>query len=208
MAKIRLFSDDVVSNIQTKHLNEFYKVLNSGDFLVNKVKEVIFSGQSPVSGFGRFAKYSKSYIEYIEGKAYYFKRGGKTIRVGNNPYKGKNKGKWNKLNQSISRPYPNKKKSPVNLYLSGKMMDSLRIKKDSANKVVLLGFTDKKAKYHDRDGVGKNKTLRRLLPTRQGEKFKPNINTALKKYCKDTLYQVLSDNRLSLTIKFVFSTRR
>jgi hypothetical protein len=208
MAKVKFFSDDVLTSIRSKHLNEYYKLLNAGDFLVNKVKEVIFSGQSPVSGFGRYQKYSKSYIDYLEGKAYFFSRGGKVIRVDNKPFKGKGSSKRNKSIQGLSKPFPNKKRSPVNLYASGDMMDSLRIKKDSVNKVILLGFTDKKAKYHDQLGASKKKVIRRLLPTRQGEKFKSNINTALKKYCKDSLYEVLKDNRLALTVKFIFSTRR
>ena len=205
MAKkgIKLFTDEVVTRIRTNHLNEYYKVLNAGDFLVSKVKEIILSGQSPVSGFGRYQKYSKSYIEYIEGKAYYFtNKYGRVVRIANKPFKGKGSVKRNKSIQNLSKPFANKNRSPVNLYATGDMMDSLRIKKDSTNKVILLGFTDKKAKYHDKLGASKKKVIRRLLPTRQGEKFKSNINTALKQYCKDSLYKVLMNERISIMFRF------
>ena len=209
MAKVKFFDERVIASIRAKQLDTFYSYLNAGDFIINKIKEVIFSGQSPVSGFGRYQKYSKSYIDYLEGKARFFTlKNGKVVRISNDKYKGKNSKKWNKIHHNISKPFPNKNKSPVNLNATGEMMGSMYTKKDKSNLAIWVGFKDKKAKYHDILGASKKKVIRRLLPTRQGEKFKPNIDRALKQYCKQSLYEVLNDNRLALTIRFIFSTKR
>lgn len=56
----------------------------------------------------------------------------------------------------------NKKQRPVNLKLTGKLLNSIKVKVYSD--AVRVWFSDKKAKFHDEMGAGKSKVLRRLLP--------------------------------------------
>ena len=65
--------------------------------------------------------------------------------------------------------FPGKSKRPVNMTLSGKMMDSLDIRVRGEN--AEISFTDEKAVYHNDLGAGKAQTIRRLLPTNNGEVF-------------------------------------
>ena len=207
MAKVKFFDDSVIASIRLKHLDKFHKYLSAGDFLVAKIKEMIFSGQSPVAGFGRYPKYSQSYKDFLGGKARFFTlKTGKIVRV-EPKYSATKKGK--RKQGKFAKPFPNKKTSPVNLYATGEMMNTLKIKKDTSRQVIWVGFFGSKvAEYHDKLGASKKKIIRRLLPTRQGEKFKPNINSGIKQYCKQSLMEVLESNRLALTIRFVFSTKR
>jgi hypothetical protein len=92
--------------------------------------------------------------------------------------------------ESIKRDYvKNKTKvSPVNLEQSGKMKRSLKAEKVSRG--VKIEFTDEKAKYHDIEGAGKSKTIRRLLPntgTRSGESFNKRLMDNIIKLYKDNI---------------------
>lgn len=83
--------------------------------------------------------------------------------------------------------YPNKKKRPVNLELTGKMLDSLYIR---ANKdAVEIGFTDPKAEFHNTLGAGKKKAIRRLLPTNGGEVFTKVLDDKVKDALKFSVTQ-------------------
>lgn len=63
--------------------------------------------------------------------------------------------------------------SPVNLKLSGQMLDSFFVKK--SEKGLKVGFSDEKAYEHTVRGVGFNKTKRKMLPVGPGEDFKRTI---------------------------------
>jgi hypothetical protein len=80
------------------------------------------------------------------------------------------------------------KVSPVNLKQTGKMLESLRAEK--VTRGVKVSFSDEKAKYHDIDGAGKAKTIRRLLPNtggRDGELFNKRLMDNIIKVFKDNL---------------------
>lgn len=79
----------------------------------------------------------------------------------------------------------NGQKSPVNMTLSGDMIRSLSDKPGQKGRS--LGFTDKKAVYHDETGAGKSKVIRRLLPTRPGETFSNLINRKFVEKCKEVV---------------------
>lgn len=70
-----------------------------------------------------------------------------------------------------------KQVSPVNMTLSGDMLKSLKTEK--SDKGQRLFFEDPKAIFHDAQGAGKSKTIRRLLPTQNGETF---TNVLLRKF--------------------------
>ncbi len=67
---------------------------------------------------------------------------------------------------------PNKKERPVNLKVTGKLHKSLKSRLTKNG--VAFWFSDKKAKYHDKEGAGKSKVIRRMLP-RKGEQFSKTI---------------------------------
>lgn len=67
-----------------------------------------------------------------------------------------------------------KKKRPVNLEHTGKLLKSIRSKR--TREYVKVWFTDKKAKFHDKLGAGKKKVKRRMVPNpKKGEQFNAGI---------------------------------
>lgn len=116
------------------------------------------------------------------------------LNKGNSPVqKGKYKKTYSKsyLDQ-IDKIYSkenNKARLPVNLKLTGKLHKSLKATPElDALKLV---FEDDKAKYHDIEGAGKSKVIRRMLP-KSGESFNKRIakiivetlNSVLKKFVR------------------------
>lgn len=93
----------------------------------------------------------------------------KEIKSGKSPVQGQKFEPYSK--NYAQRTGKNRRK--VDMTLTGKMLRSLKAKlrKDG---VVSLFFTDKKAKYHNEEGAGKSKVIRRLLPL-EGEVFKRKI---------------------------------
>jgi len=95
-----------------------------------------------------------------------------SIRKGVSPVGGKKFAKYSKsykdaIKAGRYRKF-GKRISPINLKLSGKMLNSFFVKlnKDSLE----LGFDNEVATFHNRKGAGKSKVIRRLLP-RRGEFF-------------------------------------
>lgn len=79
--------------------------------------------------------------------------------------------------------YPTKKVSPVNLYLTGDMMASLRFIEIGSK--LYLQFEDEKAAWHNK-GSG-NLPIRKLLPTGSSETFNKRITDLLVKALKKVL---------------------
>ena len=71
-----------------------------------------------------------------------------------------------------------KRKRPVNLKLSGQLLKSLFVK--VSRKGLIIGFDNKLADIHNNKGVGKSKTVRRMLPTEEGEEFSRSITTRVR----------------------------
>jgi hypothetical protein len=75
-----------------------------------------------------------------------------------------------------------KQTSPVNMLLSGGMRESFKVVV-SPNIVrgLMLSFsyTNKLADIHNRRGAGKSKVVRRILPTRSGERFNRRIEAVI-----------------------------
>lgn len=97
-----------------------------------------------------------------------------SILLGQSPVEGERFPKYSKsykkaIKQGRYAEY-GKSISPVNLMLSGKMLDSFFIKVKGLGLVV--GFKSKIAKYHTVEGAGKSKVIRKMLPVGQGETFK------------------------------------
>ena len=83
---------------------------------------------------------------------------------------------------------PNKKKRPVNLTLTGKMLNSIKVRK--TREYVKVWFADEKAKYHNDEGAGRSKIIRRLLP-KDGEQFSRNIQNKIVEALGEAIAKVL-----------------
>lgn len=164
--------------------------------LRNSVLRDIEGGRSPVQGFGRFQKYSDSYIAQIRGKAAFRTFNGRVVpftvddlgftdkefatykpdaqaKRRRQQAKRDSKAKIAELNKEFA--FYGKRQRPVNMTFSGKMLNSFFVK--TRKKSVIVGFKDKKADIHNRLGVPSNKgpVIRRLLPTKTNEKFNRSI---------------------------------
>lgn len=176
----------VLATIRKDYTSYYFKLLGSGNIL-GVIVDLIKSGVSPVAGVKRrFARYSKSYSDYLKGKVYFFTRSdGQVVGV---------PGKFPK-------PFPDKNPTKVNLNATGKMLKSIFLKKNPNS--VYIGFKDEKAEFHNDMGAGKSKVIRRLLPNQEGETFVRNINERLKAIGKEAVKQGMNKNRRLLKVNFV-----
>ena len=100
-----------------------------------------------------------------------------TIKTGNSPVKGFRRFQSysasyrQAINKGRYKSY-NKRLRPVNLTLSGRMLKSLAAR--LTTKGFMLYFTSRLVKYHNEQGAGKSKTIRRILP-RGTEIFKQSV---------------------------------
>lgn len=80
-------------------------------------------------------------------------------------------------------------RTPVNMLLTGELYKSLKAIKNRANGNVTVKFKGQAvlARYHDVKGAGKGKVVRRLLPRKDGEEFKPSIIRVLNKLLKTAI---------------------
>lgn len=171
-------SNRVQRGIKQSYWNEIGK---SG--LVEIIVGFIRKGTSVVQGEGRFTKYSDGYVRSIKGVVLFKTKDGREVSFKTPKTKGLGVGK---------------KQSPVNLTVSGDMLDSLKFTKSNG----ILKFTSKLAKYHN-DGEG-NLPERRLLPNRDGERFNPRVRKVL----RDSLAAAVKKQARSLgnigSIRFKF----
>lgn len=76
-------------------------------------------------------------------------------------------------------PFP-KKRAPVNLTLSGDMLKSIFV--DIKQFGFDIGFKSFLADIHNKQGAGRSKILRRMLPTNRGEEFNKSIQVDVQKF--------------------------
>jgi hypothetical protein len=81
-----------------------------------------------------------------------------------------------------------KKIKPVNLKLSGEMLDSA--KSEAGRDYFTTTFTSEIAEYHNNKGAGKSKVIRRMLPIK-GERFNLRISTKIEKILRDSIKLVV-----------------
>ncbi len=113
------------------------------------------------------------------------------ILAGVSPVKGF--GRFKKYSESYrdqinKGKFTGKRKSPVNMKLTGEMLKSL-IGRVSRGDVVIK-FRNELADIHNRQGAGKPKVVRRLLPTNSGEEFNRKISQKI----EDFLIKVVNNN--------------
>lgn len=84
-----------------------------------------------------------------------------------------------------------KKPRPVNLKLTGILLDSLVTKINKSRGVLHIEFTDPLAEIHTVQGAGKSKTIRKMLPMQEGEEFNRVITQRIKKIFKEAVDKYL-----------------
>lgn len=156
---------------QRKALKDVVKVLD------REIVSTILKGRSPVKGEGRFKRYSQSYRQEIKGEAYLNPDSGEYFIFRNVkgrviPIEVENK----KIKQS--KEFRDKKVSPVNLKLTGKLLSSFFIRLKNAT-TLIIGFDNELADIHNRQGAGKSKVVRRMLPSK-GERFNASITRKIR----------------------------
>jgi len=124
---------------------KFFRILKK--FIKDEIIKSIESGRSPVNKGGTKPSGTSGKLRYEKYSESYMDNMGRGDLSG-------------------------KKKRPVNLSVTGKMLRSLKVKINRDN--VFMWFSDSKAKYHERLGAGKKQVLRRMLP-HDGEDFNAGI---------------------------------
>lgn len=157
----------------SKSVKAFYREVAA--ILPNVIADNIRKGISPVEGVGRFKQYSPSYVKTIEFNRKSEKKNIKT----NEKRLSKGKDAIDSRNGKTAQMFRGKLKSPVNLFLSGKMMASL--KSILGQNEVTIVFESPIAKYHN----GEGRVDRPLLPT-DGRNFSSLIMKKLKDILKNS----------------------
>jgi len=147
------------------------------------IASTIQKGISPVEGIGRFKQYSPSYVDQIEGRVKFFRKGSKTIAIRPDieTKQGKSIAEHSKITYKNGAIAPGKLigahsklsfkgslfakglghgklKSPVNMTVTGVMVGS--IQGDVVSNGALISFNSPIAKYHN----GQGRVDRHILP--------------------------------------------
>ena len=93
-----------------------------------------------------------------------------TLNSGKSPVKGK---KFRQYSAKYASRNKGGRRRPVTLKDEGDLHDSLKIKVSRSK--IRITFEDFKAKFHNDDGAGRSKVIRRMLPTKSGETFRKSI---------------------------------
>lgn len=97
------------------------------------------------------------------------------INSGRSPVEGKSFKKYSKKYARLKG-----KDAPVDMTVTGQMLNSLVISKGKEGRSLRIYFRSVIAKYHDVMGAGVSRVIRRLLPTNAGERFKATITKLIK----------------------------
>jgi len=92
------------------------------------------------------------------------------------------------IKQIKAKQHEGKRVRPVNLFLKGDLMKSLKVK--VVGHGIRISFDNFKADIHNRLGAGKSKTIRRMLPTNQGEEFSRSITIRMQGTLKRIAKQI------------------
>jgi hypothetical protein len=182
---VKIFKKLQVLTLIERAREDFKKELEK--IITPEIIKTIEGGSSPIKA-QKQAKYSDNYIDQIEGRAKFFKgKNGGVYRVTPKMLTGEQtslrisksgKVKQGKTKKATFEKFEKglgvgKKKSPVNLKLTGELHNSIDTIR--TNNGVEVYFKDKKAEWHNKGVPERNLPARRLLPTEKGEEFNYNI---------------------------------
>lgn len=132
------------------------------DVIKEGIKNSLSRSQSPVKGYGRLTPYAAE-IGGARGKT------STALDTSKYPF-------------SVQHKYPGKKIRPINLQLSGKMIDSIKVISISNDKVTIgVSGTKQKlmAETHNEGTQEPRVPTRRFMPTADGEEFVGSIQTKI-----------------------------
>ena len=185
MAKVKVDSKVLRRQLEKAQRQISRALTGENGLVVTQIKKSIAAGVSPVAGKGKFKRYSKSYRDQIDGKLTFFTKGrGASRKVIPLSAETKKKGGFRFVNE-VSQ---NKRgqKSPVNMKVTGKLLDSLFAKVVNRGTRLIVGFTDEKVSYHNSPKANSNMPERRLLP-KEGEKFTQSIMFRIRQAVTDII---------------------
>lgn len=179
-----------------------------GSQVIIEMKKQIAVGLSPVNGEGRFVAYSAQrnsiltkqinrriknldrlikHNEKVKGPILNSQQSSKLASI-QQGYEGLKRYPLNVLKQ-----FPDKQVRPVNLELSGDMLDSLTFKKTAGGITVGIfdGTQAEKAKGHQSGDPEKALPKRRFLPAAKGEKFNTTLTRLIWDLYSDALGAIL-----------------
>lgn len=208
MAKVKV-------NVKIDAVSEIRKELNSpgaqkkiGEFVLGEMKDFIARGVSPVRGEGKFEAYSgvkevrdskkkQGQLRKI-AKSLVSERAQKKIKRRISAHKGvQTRALNNKYPYNVQDDYPDKKASPVNLKLSGKMLKALRFLPIPNG--IRINFLDKdmeaRAIKHNEGDPKKSLPQRKFLPTGRNDDFNVSISRGLLDLITDMLDAILKKSK-------------
>lgn len=165
-----------------------------GNTVVDESRALIDSGQSPVQGYGRFERYSPRYVSWIKNDK---KKRGKTAAAvvrSHAPASKSRTAKAKKAKKEAERH--GKQVRPVNLYLSGEMLDDgygFEVRGESVFVGMVRGSAAKKeiASYHN-DGTDRL-PQRRIVPG-AGEQWAISIMRAIRDLYGERMKKIIRDS--------------
>lgn len=153
-----------------------------GQTVADTAKDMIASGQSPVRGYGRFTEYSERYKSWIKNEAKTRVKNAVAVAVvGVKKSRKKIVAKKAKAKAKKHEDRHGKKVRPINLYLTGEMLDAFDFKiTGDTIEVGMVGgssFAKDKAGWHN-EGT-ENMPQRKLVPGK-GEEWATTIMRAIR----------------------------
>jgi hypothetical protein len=104
------------------------------------------------------------------------------INSGKSPVAGK---KFKKYSNGYAKKKG--KKEPVDMTITGEMLNSLVISEGDKGNSLRIYFRSVIAKYHDVMGAGTSRVIRRLIPWQKGERFTSIIMTLVKRLLNNSV---------------------
>ncbi len=170
MAKVT-FRGNLFNKLTFKNAIDLNTASQIGGTTLFEIKRATAKGISPVKGLGRFVAY-------------------KAQRIGKSKKNASKKG----YPYSVQDKYPNKLVRPVNLRLSGKMLDALEYKFHKARQVIEVGIFDAKqslkAETHNQGTQEPRVPTRQFLPV-GSQTFSETIKGKIVRIVKDRILDII-----------------
>lgn len=172
-----------------------------GTYLISFIKDAVSKGLSPIKGRGRFPEYLhgrkisaaiKAGKSEISGSKSIKKLRGKKNAAAKEQFKKEIMSTHRELvkkfyPESVAKEFPSKKLRPVNLFLSGKFLESLTFKKIKDG--IELGFFNHFEEYERGHREGANGQPQRPIVPQDREEFSRSIMTRLEAILERLFYK-------------------
>ena len=110
-----------------------------------------------------------------------------TIQSGKSPVRGKT---FKQYNSDYADRFKGGRRRPVDMTITGEMLRSLILEPTKGSWRVV--FTSGIADFHNRQGAGVNRIIRRLLPTNRGERFKAFLEKQIENAANESVARAVN----------------